>query len=52
VQHVGMGVSSLFPQIHDWPSIKELRYSSKIEKYFINNKVIVSVVSILYITIV
>jgi len=48
VQHVGIGRSSLFSRIRDWPSIKTLRYSSQIHKFFINNKVMI-ILSIVYI---
>jgi len=43
-QHLGMRRSSLFPHIRDWPCLKNLRYSSKIEELFLNNQIIVSVV--------
>jgi len=44
VHHLSLGRSLLFAQIRDWPVIKTLRYSSKIEQLIINNQVIVSVV--------
>jgi len=52
MHHLDLRRSLLFPRIRDWPVIKTLRYSSKIEQLIINSQVIMSVVWIFDIMIV